>query len=171
MKKRLFYLFALICSMGLFTACSDDETETKEEMTLEQVITTELAGTYDGTLGIIVNGQSLGSMEQSIILSKSSSADNSLKLELKNFEFILPTPFDITVDPFDITVDPCAVTESNGTYTFAGSQEVAVGMLGNLPVKVSGTIKGDNITIDITVDATALLGQTVNVSFEGTQTK
>lgn len=164
MKKRLFYLFALICSMGLFTACSDDETETKEEMTLEQVITTELAGTYDGTLGIIVNGLSLGSMEQSIILSKSSSADNSLKLELKNFEFILPTPF-------DITVDPCAVTESNGTYTFAGSQEVAVGMLGNLPVKVSGTIKGDNITIDITVDATALLGQTVNVSFEGTQTK
>ena len=25
MKKNLFYLFALICSMGLFTACSDDD--------------------------------------------------------------------------------------------------------------------------------------------------
>ena len=25
MKKNLFYLFALICSMGLFTACGDDD--------------------------------------------------------------------------------------------------------------------------------------------------
>lgn len=25
MKKNLFYLFALICSMSLFTACSDDD--------------------------------------------------------------------------------------------------------------------------------------------------
>lgn len=28
MKKNLFYLFALICSMGLFTACSDDDEDT-----------------------------------------------------------------------------------------------------------------------------------------------
>ena len=27
MKKNLFYLFALICSMSLFTACSDDDDE------------------------------------------------------------------------------------------------------------------------------------------------
>ena len=25
MKKNLFFLFALICSMSLFTACSDDD--------------------------------------------------------------------------------------------------------------------------------------------------
>ena len=25
MKKSLFYLFALICSMGLFTGCSEDD--------------------------------------------------------------------------------------------------------------------------------------------------
>lgn len=25
MKKKLFYLFALVCSMSLFTACSDDD--------------------------------------------------------------------------------------------------------------------------------------------------
>ena len=25
MKKNLFYLFALICSMSVFTACKDDE--------------------------------------------------------------------------------------------------------------------------------------------------
>lgn len=27
MKKNLFYLFASICSMSLFTACSDDDDE------------------------------------------------------------------------------------------------------------------------------------------------
>lgn len=162
MKKRLFYLFALICSMGLFTACSDDETDAKEEMTLEQVITTELAGTYDGTLDIIVNDQPISTgLEQSIVLSKSSSADNSLKLELNDFSFLQI--------PFNIAVDPCEVTESNGTYTFAASQEVTVGVLGTFPVQVSGTIKGDNISIDIAVDALAVLGQTVNVSFEGTK--
>ena len=30
MKKNLFYLFALICSMSLFTACSDDDDDTKD---------------------------------------------------------------------------------------------------------------------------------------------
>lgn len=49
MKKSLLYLFALICSMGIFTACSDDD-----ELTMSQVIETELAGTYEGKLGISV---------------------------------------------------------------------------------------------------------------------
>ena len=31
MKKNLFYLFALICSMSLFTACSDDDDDKLEE--------------------------------------------------------------------------------------------------------------------------------------------
>lgn len=30
MKKNLFYLFALICSMSLFTACSDDDEKVKD---------------------------------------------------------------------------------------------------------------------------------------------
>ena len=30
MKKNLFYLFALICSMSLFTACSDDDDDSKK---------------------------------------------------------------------------------------------------------------------------------------------
>ena len=29
MKKNLFYLFALICSMSLFTACDDDDDEVR----------------------------------------------------------------------------------------------------------------------------------------------
>ena len=41
MKKNLFYLFALICSMSLFTACSNDD-----DPDYTQVIENEIAGEY-----------------------------------------------------------------------------------------------------------------------------
>ena len=53
MKKNLFYLFALICSMSLFTACSDDDDEVKYP------IDTELAGGYVGNLSVNVDGNQL----------------------------------------------------------------------------------------------------------------
>ena len=40
MKKNLFYLFALICSMSLFTACSDDDDENWKKVP-NQIITAE----------------------------------------------------------------------------------------------------------------------------------
>ena len=40
MKKNLFYLFALICSMSLFTACSDDD----DAPDYSKVIESEIAG-------------------------------------------------------------------------------------------------------------------------------
>ena len=51
MKKNLFYLFALICSMSLFTACSDDDKPGgggEGGVTLEEVITNDIAGNYKG---------------------------------------------------------------------------------------------------------------------------
>ena len=42
MKKNLFYLFALICSMSLFTACSDDD----DAPDYSKVIESEIAGNY-----------------------------------------------------------------------------------------------------------------------------
>lgn len=41
MKKNLFYLFALICSMSLFTACSDDDDENWKKVP-NQIITAEI---------------------------------------------------------------------------------------------------------------------------------
>ena len=32
MKKNLLYLFALICSVSLFTACSDDDDKSWQEL-------------------------------------------------------------------------------------------------------------------------------------------
>ena len=37
MKKNLFYLFALICSMSLFTACSDDDDPTWKKVPSQSI--------------------------------------------------------------------------------------------------------------------------------------
>ncbi len=56
MKKNLFYLFALICSMSLFTACSDDD-----DPDYSKVIEEEIAGNYKGTLDIKLDGTTIAS--------------------------------------------------------------------------------------------------------------
>ena len=60
MKKNLFYLFALICSMSLFTACSDDDEPTtppneepgEEQRDLATIIEEDIVGNYKGDLSI-----------------------------------------------------------------------------------------------------------------------
>lgn len=160
MKKNLFYLFALICSMSLFTACGSDDDDNNNDLTLEQVIDEQLVGTYAGTFDITSNGMSLGSdIAQDVILTKSSA--NALKLEVKNLaiseELVL-----------DISLEPCTVVEANGLYTFEGSQTVSVGTLGTFPVTVGGAFTDGNVAMDITVLQVPMLNQ-VDVTFEGSK--
>lgn len=160
MKKNLFYLFALVCSLSLFTACSNDDDE-KDELTIEQVIEQNLAGTYDGKLAIAINGSDVATdIAQSISLVKSTSAENAVKLELKDFEFM-------GMAIGDIVVDPCTVKEVAGVYTFEGVQTLTLA-LGSCDVKVAGSISGKNIDIEIGVSVAALQ-QEVDVTFVGTK--
>lgn len=160
MKKNLFYLFALICSMSLFTACSNDDDAT-EEVTIEQVIDTQLVGTYAGTLDVSSNGMPIAEdIAQNVVLSKSSAAANSLKIEVKELS--------IAGLILNISVEPCTVVEANGTYTFAGSQDVTVEGLGSFPVTVEGSINAGNISMDIAVTNVPLLN-TVDVTFTGSK--
>lgn len=56
MKKNLFYyLFAVICSVGVFTSCSDDD-----DPDFSQAIEQEIAGTYKGTLDISLDAVVVG---------------------------------------------------------------------------------------------------------------
>ena len=50
MKKNLFYLFALICSMSLFTACSDDD-----EAPGNSGVVGEVVGDYKGLMMFTMN--------------------------------------------------------------------------------------------------------------------
>lgn len=158
MKKNLFYVFALICSMSLFTACSDDDVVI---LPIEQ----DMAGSYKGELEIAVNNTTVApGIPQKVYISKSTAGDNQLRLELKNFSFG-------SLNLGDIQVDPCAVTELNGTYSFSGKQTLALAApLGSCPVTVTGTIKGSAISINIGVEVDALK-QEVVAKFNGTKLK
>lgn len=157
-KKNVLCLMLLICSVSLFSAC--DKGENNEPVL---PVEKELAGSYKGSLNILVNNESLGGDEaQKIYISKSSQGDNQLKLELKDFSFA-------TMKLGDIVVDPCAVTKTGETYSFSGENTLKLAdPIGTCPVKVSGTIEGDKISINIAVTVTAL-GQDVNAKFVGTK--
>lgn len=159
MKKNLFYVFALICSMSLFTACSDDDDVVI--LPIEQ----DMAGSYKGELEIAVNNTTVApGIPQKVYISKSTAGDNQLRLELKKFSFG-------SLNLGDIQVDPCAVTELNGTYSFSGKQTLALAApLGSCPVTVTGTIKGSAISINIGVEVDALK-QEVVAKFDGTKLK
>ena len=51
MKKNLLYLFALICSVSLFTACSDDDTTTIDAKNLDY--TAENASSWGNYMRVV----------------------------------------------------------------------------------------------------------------------
>lgn len=156
-KKNVLYLLLLICSFGLFSAC--DKNDDEPALPVEQ----ELAGTYKGLLGITVNDASVGGdVVQKIYISKSSQGDNLLKLELKDFSFG-------SLKLGDITVDACPVTKTGETYAFSGENTLKLNApIGTCPVKVTGTIEGSKISINIGVTVEAL-NQDVTAKFAGTK--
>lgn len=124
MKKNLFYLFALICSMSLFTACSDDDDPVYP-------IEEELAGTYKGTLDIELDGTSIANgMPKNITIAK--AGNNIVSLELKDFSFM---GMNLT-----IKLEKCVLKQNGTSYTFTGSQELNLSDIGKCNVDVAGTI-------------------------------
>lgn len=107
MKKRLLYLFMLICSISLFVSCSDDDD-------VKYPVDSELAGAYKGTMDVYYVGVSTpiaSDMVQKVYISKAS--DTAVKLELRNFT-ITVAGTELLIG--DITVDNCALTKSGDTY-------------------------------------------------------
>ena len=52
MKKSVFYyLFAVICTVCLFTACSDDDDDDNKVLTVDNIV-----GTYPGDLDVTLAG-------------------------------------------------------------------------------------------------------------------
>ena len=112
MKKNLFYLFALVCSMSLFTACSDDEGGDGDN--LGKVISEEIVGSYSGNLEVSVNGGD--PMDASLNVSVAQNGENAVDFSITG----LAIGTGITVS--DIALDKCLVTKkSDNTYAFSAS--------------------------------------------------
>ncbi len=155
MKKNLFYLFALICSMSLFTACSDDD-----DPDYSKVIEEEIAGNYKGTLTVTVEGTTMPSEPQKIKIEKASPS--AINLSLANFSFM-----GIAIG--DVELKNCVLSQNGDTYAFTGTQKLEVEAL-SCTINAKGTIKNGAVKVDMDIDAVAGgVKQSVKVVYEGTR--
>lgn len=106
MKKNLFYLFALICSMSLFTACSDDD----EDTTWKEIPQIEIPVGTDG-VALSVNGvaSSTGSVQMTV--------ENGSKAVL-NLNNVIPGYSKV---PVNVELQK----QSDGSFSFAGQAELS----------------------------------------------
>lgn len=178
MKKNLLYLWALVCSLTLFAACSsdDDDSDNKnnENPPEEEAVITapDVIGTYWGNLDIsmipdgsdqeIVIGDGI---EKFITLSQVSNTE--VKIELKDFELFINQQI---LKFGDIVIDKCEVKKGEGVSTFTGQQDLTfegdAASLGTCPVTVTGTVEGGNADMTINVKVPALQ-QAVKVTYSG----
>lgn len=161
MKKSLILLLALICSIGLFNACSDDDGPQKIE--------DNITGVYKGTLDINVTLPG-GSEEtpdikeqvpQKIYITK--TGNNSVQLQLKNFQFNGLSVGNIDVNNIEAKKDGNKTTFSSKTR-----EELAIGFC---DLDINGTIEGEKAYITIGVDVVdGMVKETkVDVKFNGTK--
>lgn len=170
MKKNLFYLFALICSMSLFTACSDDDEPTtpneepgEEQRDLATIIEEDIVGNYKGDLSISLMQVPLDTLAQKISVVKAS--DEAISLSISDFSFI-------GMDLGDIDLENCTLTpEEDGTYSFTGTASLNVNVL-TADIDATGSFNTTQKSIVLDLDIAAELGgmaQDVDVRFEGTR--
>ena len=128
MKTKLMYFFGLLCMLGLFSACSDDDKV--------EPIGTEFDGVYKGTLDVDLDGTKVGTdLPQKVYVTK--VGDNLIKMELKNFSFG-------AMALGNISVDKCNVEkQGDNACQFDGEQKLSLPVVGDCDVVMSGTITGD----------------------------
>ena len=129
MKKNLLYLWALICSVALFTACSsdDDNDISGNNPPEEEVVVTapDVVGTYWGNLDISMKPDN--SDQETVIgngiakfITISQVSDTEVKMELKEFELFLNG---MIMKFGDIVIDKCTVKKETDASTFHRSTE------------------------------------------------
>ncbi|OUO24143.1 calycin-like domain-containing protein [Bacteroides sp. An322] len=163
MKKSLFfYLFAVLCTMSLFTSCSDDD----DAVSLAEIV----AGDYDGTLDIAMDmgGMSVSvgkDIEETVEVTKVTDA--AVDLRIQGFSII-------GMDLGNIELKNCQLTEvRDGVYDFTASSNLnVVGML-SATVNGTGEFSGNTLTLNLDITDIALDGNdvtyTVDVKYEGTK--
>lgn len=154
MKKSVFYyLFAVICTVCLFTACSDDDDDdNKKALTVDNIV-----GTYPGDLDITLAGTEVAKdVVASIVVTKVS--DSKVKVSLSNFTIsgLLPVPMTIEAT--------CDVVPSTDELKLNGQTTIDMSALemGELAVVITGDADGKELDLDIAVTAMKVV-----VDFEG----
>ena len=135
MKKNLFYLFALICSMSLFTACSDDDDEVKS---LPEVNASYVSSELELTYG----GEVLLGKKVTFYTADGKSAD--ITLEGADIALTKEAMASGLVNPGVIPGEPkvtfsAALQPAEGGYTFEGEH-----VADNYSMKYKGAVEKGN---------------------------
>ena len=184
MKKNWFYLFALICSVALFTACSDDEDTSwqqipQTEITVGENATLTVNGetATTGSVQMTVNDATSGVLTLNNVVPGYNEVQVNVVLEKQaDNTFNFSGSADINTAPATKTLrdEPAILTvEVEGTISLEGQVSVAVTTSGlglyagtytadQLALTYGGVVMdGKSVTFDI-IDA-----QTATITLEG----
>lgn len=135
MKKNFFYyLFAVICSVGLFTSCSDDDEDTTWQ---------EIPTITDDNVTLSLNDQTLQNATASLNVTSAETGKLTLKNLIYGYE---------TVD-VDVTLQKQNETSYNfhGTADLSAPETKSTSAVVPLKVTVSGTVDtAGKMTVDVT---------------------
>ncbi|WP_294588882.1 hypothetical protein [uncultured Bacteroides sp.] len=134
MKKNLFYLFALICSMSLFTACSDDDEDTSWMVYQEPTEFTE------AKLQVITNGTE----QQNFPVTFTATSANTGTL---TFEKIVNVAIDFKMD--------VNLKKTTDGYEILGTKEKEPGYA----VNVKGNVTSDKMYLEVTTTGYATINK------------
>lgn len=127
MKKNLFYLLALSCSMSLLIACSDDKNDNWKK----------------------VSGQVITAENLSLETNIPASSDASVKLTMANAQNGVLTLNKVVKGTDEVAIDVTVTEQTSGTFKFQGGKSIqpatktAWQLLSSTDVQVSGTITLD----------------------------
>lgn len=165
MKKNLFYyLFAVLCTVALFTACSDDDGPGDDGGDIKKVLMENAIGTYSGNLTVTLEGlPSFDPITQKIFVEQESA--DKVKLSLRNFSITVagaPVPVgDIEIGGILLEGD------ANNVVLQATSTTMQHKDLGQLDITLSsGNVVNGKASLKIDVVQVALK-LNILVNFEG----
>mgnify|MGYP000668658604 FL=1 len=166
MKKNLFfYLFAVLCTVSLFTSCSDDD-----EPTVTVPGNVDVAGDYKGALDVTLKMETgdvpAGSVPAQLV-SVTNAGENTVDLKISNFSFS-------GMSLGDIELNGCQLADAgNGKYTFTATSSMDVTGLLSAGIKANGVFEDKTLTLDLDIDDVKLMGSpvpyTVKVTYSGTK--
>lgn len=166
MKKNLFfYLFAVLCTVSLFTSCSDDD-----EPAVTVPVSANVAGNYKGALNVTLKMETgdvpAGNVPAQLV-SVTNAGENMVDLKISNFSFS-------GMQLGDIEVSGCQLTDAgNGKYTFTATSSMDVTGLLSAGIKANGVFEDKTLTLDLDIDDVKLMGSpvpyTVKVTYSGTK--
>ena len=141
MKKNWFYLFALICSVALFTACSDDEQPNWQKLPTD-AITAE-------NLTLTTNSQAQTNASATLAMTDAQTGTLTLTNAIRGLD--------------EVSMNVTVSEQNDGTFQFQGSTSVAMtkavaDLINSIDVTASGTITLEGTaTVNVTTAANGFL--------------